>query len=189
MVATGKNEVRILLISGSLRSHSTHAAALRSAVAQGGVGVEAVLYGGMGELPHYNPDLDVEPQPSAVAKLRDELASADAVLFSTPEYAGALPGSFKNLLDWAVGCPAMYGKPVAWVNVSSIASPTGAADAHQSLRKVLGYLNARIVEEACVRVPLSHGDVDSSGELKEAGNRARLAGVLVMLRDFCAGSA
>lgn len=35
----------------------------------------------------------------------------------------------------------MHGKPVAWVNVSS--SPTG--DAHASLAKILGYLNADII--------------------------------------------
>ncbi|WP_306796085.1 NAD(P)H-dependent oxidoreductase [Nocardia sp. XZ_19_369] len=26
-----------------------------------------------------------------------------SVLFCTPEYAGTLPGSLKNLLDWTVG--------------------------------------------------------------------------------------
>ena len=54
------------------------------------------------------------------------------MLFSTPEYAGALPGSFKNLLDWTVGDDqpgSMNGKPVAWVNVS----PRGAEHAHESL--------------------------------------------------------
>ena len=48
------------------------------------------------------------------------------MLFSTPEYAGALPGSFKNLLDWTVGGGETYGMPVGWVNVSGPASPTGA---------------------------------------------------------------
>ena len=44
-----------------------------------------------------------------------------------PEYAGALPGGFKNLLDWTVGGGDLYRKPVAWVDVSS--SATGAASA------------------------------------------------------------
>ena len=61
----------------------------------------------------------------------------------TPEYAGALPGSFKNLLDWTVGGGQTYGMPVAWINVSGAAAPTGGADAHDSLRKVLGYTGAR----------------------------------------------
>jgi NAD(P)H-dependent FMN reductase len=38
-----------------------------------------------------------------VADLRRQIEAADAVVFCTSEYAGALPGSFKNLLDWTVG--------------------------------------------------------------------------------------
>lgn len=38
-----------------------------------------------------------------VADLRAEIHRSDAVVVSSPEYAGALPGSFKNLLDWTIG--------------------------------------------------------------------------------------
>ena len=55
------------------------------------------------------------------------IADADAVMFSTPEYAGALPGSFLNLLDWTIGGGEIYEKPVAWINVAT--SPTGAVKA------------------------------------------------------------
>jgi hypothetical protein len=48
--------------------------------------------------------------------------------------------------------------PVAWTNVSGAAAPTGGAGAHESLRKVLGYSGARIIEEACLRLPLSRDD-------------------------------
>ena len=67
-------------------------------------------------------------------------------------YAGALPGSLKNLLEWTVGDGGTYRKPVAWINVSGPAAPTGGTDAHDSLRKVLGYVHADIVEPACTRV-------------------------------------
>lgn len=111
---------------------------------------------GLGALPHFNPDDDPEGGPidPTVADLRAQIGSADALLFSTPEYAGALPGSFKNLLEWTVGGGETYGMPVAWVNASGPAAPTGAADAHDSLRKVLGYTGSDIVEAACVRVPV-----------------------------------
>jgi len=46
---------------------------------------------------------------------------------------------------------SIYGKPVAWVNVS--AAPVGAADAHESLCKVLGYVHATIIEAACAHIP------------------------------------
>lgn len=143
----------VLLISGSPRSGSTNTAALKTAQAVAPQGLSTRLYGGMADLPHFNPDQDREPLHPAVTDLRAQLKRADAVLFSTPEYAGALPGSFKNLLDWTVG-GEMYQKPVGWINVSSPASPAQAADAYGSLRKVLGYLGAQMVEEACVNIPV-----------------------------------
>ena len=138
---------RILLISGSLRAGSTNTALLRTAQTVAPDGTVALIYEGLGRLPHFNPDDDVEPLHPAVADLQTRIAGSDALLFSTPEYAGALPGSFKNLLDWTVGGGETYGIPVAWINASG--SPTGAADAHRSLRTVLGYTGSDIVEEAC----------------------------------------
>ena len=102
--------VSLLLVSGSLRAGSTNAAVLRTAAALAPDGVETVLYGGMAELPHFNPDDDAEGQPlhPAVAAMRDAVARADALLVCTPEYAGALPGALKNLLEWTVGDAGTY---------------------------------------------------------------------------------
>jgi NAD(P)H-dependent FMN reductase len=172
--------MRILLISGSLRAGSTNSALLRTARAVAPAGVETVLYEGMGALPHFNPDDDAEglPVDARVAELRAALAYADALLVSTPEYAGALPGSFKNLLEWTVGDAGTYRKPVAWVNTSGPAAPTGAADAHDSLRKVLGYVGAEIVEEACVRIPVARSAVGSDGLIADPAIRERAVEVL-----------
>ncbi|HKE79449.1 MAG TPA: NADPH-dependent FMN reductase, partial [Solirubrobacteraceae bacterium] len=142
-------------MSGSLRAASTNTAVLRTAAAVADGGVKTTLYEGMGDLPHFNPDDDREGGPvhAAVAQLRAAVASADALLLCTPEYAGALPGALKNLLEWTVGDAGTYNKPIAWINASGPAAPTGGADAHDSLRKVLGYVHADIVEAACVRIP------------------------------------
>ena len=110
---------RILLVSGSTRGGSANTAALRTMRAVAGRPVTAVLYEGLSTLPAFNPDDDREPLPPAPAELRREIAAADAVVFCTPEYAGSLPGSFKNLLDWTVGGGEMYGKPTAWINVAA----------------------------------------------------------------------
>jgi chromate reductase len=172
--------MRVLLISGSLRSGSTNTALLRTAQAVAPAGVETVLYEGMGTLPHFNPDDDAEGLPVAplVAELRAAIAGADALLLSTPEYAGALPGSFKNLLEWTVGNGGTYRKPVAWVNTSGAAAPTGAADAHDSLRKVLGYVGAQVVEDACVRIPVARDVIGPDGLLSDRALRVQVAEVL-----------
>ncbi len=142
--------LQLLLISGSLRAGSTNTAVLETVGVIAPQGVATVLYGGMGGLPHFNPDDDREGDPvhGAVAELRAQVSAADALLICTPEYAGALPGALKNLLEWTVGDAGTYRKPVAWINVSGGAAPTGAADAHDSLRKVLGYVHADSVEAA-----------------------------------------
>ena len=171
---------RVVLISGSLRRMSTNTAVLRTAQAVTPESVETVLYDGMRTLPHFDPDLDVELLDPAVSALRTTIRHADALLFSTPEYAGALPGSFKNVLDWTIGDDqpgSIYEKPVAWIN----ASPRGAVHAHASLRLVLGYAHARIVEEACIDVPVHNADVTADGLVRDAAARERITSALAEL--------
>jgi NAD(P)H-dependent FMN reductase len=162
----------ILLVSGSLRAGSTNTAALRAIV--GTDGLCATLYEGAGSLPHFDPGHDRDPLPAPVGELRARLAAADAVLFCTPEYAGTLPGSFKNVLDWSVGGGELYEQPVGWINVSAHGSGTGAT---ASLGVVLGYCGCRIVEEACAQVPVARTDVDEDGELTDPDLVARLRAV------------
>jgi NAD(P)H-dependent FMN reductase len=171
---------RILLISGSLRSGSTNTALLSTAVAVAPAGLELVLYREMGRLPHFNPDDDADPLHPEVATLRAQIAAADAVLFSTPEYAGALPGSFKNLLDWTVGGGEIYQKPVAWINASG--APTGAAKAHESLRTVLGYIGTILVENACAHIPVPRDSIGSDGLVADPALRSRLRAVLTAIQ-------
>ncbi len=167
--------MRILLVSGSTRRGSTNTAALRTVQEEAPDGVTAVLYEGLADLPPFNPDDDFPPLPPAVADLRRQLAEADGVLFCTPEYAGALPGSFKNLLDWTVGGAEMYGKPVAWINV---AAEGRGRHAHASLATVLGYVGAAIVEPACAAVPVPRDALGPDGAVVDPPVRAALAGVV-----------
>jgi len=179
--------VRILLVSGSLRSGSTNSAVVRTAHDVAPEGVTTTIYDGLGDLPHFNPDDDVDGEPlapaPAPARLRAKLDGADAVLFCTPEYAGALPGSLKNLLDWTVG-GGTYDKPVAWVNASG--APTGAANAHASLRLVLSYTGTDIVEAACAHIPVARSAVGADGLVADPSVRARLSAVLATLAEHVA---
>jgi NAD(P)H-dependent FMN reductase len=178
----------VLLVSGSLRRHSTNSAALRTAHAVAPDHVQTTLDEGLAELPHFNPDDDAPPLHRAVEHLRAEIRLADAVLFSTPEYAGALPGSFKNLLDWSIGddqVGSIYEKPVAWINTSA----RGAVDAHQSLRTVLGYAHATIVEAACAQIPVTPAMVDEDGLVADHSVRDSIRRVLDTLASSVATAA
>lgn len=173
--------VHLLLVSGSTRAGSTNTAVLRTVQTVAPAGVTSVLYAGLAALPAFNPDDDYAPLPADVADLRREIAAADAVLFCTPEYAGALPGSFKNLLDWTVGGGEMYGKHVAWINAASL--PTRGADAHASLGKVLGYLGTLVVEPACVAISVTRDAVGPDGLIADPIIRARIVAVLETLKQ------
>lgn len=174
----------ILLISGSTREHSTNSALVRTAAVSAPPGVTAVVYPGIDGLPHFNPDLDVSPLPPAVAGLRAAIAAADAVLFCTPEYAGTLPGSMKNLLDWTVGGGEIYGKPAGWVNVAVGGRGTGA---EEHLAMVLRYVGAVAVDGACVRVPLPREAVGPDGIITDPEMRTDLGAALAALAEHARG--
>ena len=113
--------------------------------------------------PHFDPDLDRDPLPAPVAALRDLLAGANAVVLCTPEYAGALPGAFKNALDWTLGSTVFSDKPVAWIKVAADARRGEGAQAE--LATVLRYVQARVLPEACTHVPLDRNAVDADNGL------------------------
>jgi chromate reductase, NAD(P)H dehydrogenase (quinone) len=58
------------------------------------------------------------------------------------------------------------------------AAPTGAADAHDSLRTVLGYAGADIVEGACSRIPIERSLVGAQGMITDDAVRTEIAAVL-----------
>jgi chromate reductase, NAD(P)H dehydrogenase (quinone) len=153
-------QARVLLVSGSTRDRSTNTAALITAAEIAPSQVTAVRYHGLAELPAFNPDDDGERLPAAAARLRREIAESDAVLFCTPEYAGTLPGSLKNLLDWTVGGGEFDRKPAAWINVANPGRGKGAED---TLASVLGYVGADIVQAACRRIPVDRAAIGPDG--------------------------
>ena len=173
--------MRVLLISGSTRNGSTNGAALAAAAALAPRTVTIARYDGLVALPAFNPDDDGERLPEPAAALRDEIGRSDAVLFCTPEYAGTLPGSFKNLLDWTVSGGQLYGKPVAWLNVAAAGRGAGA---QETLRMVLGYLSADIVESACRHIPVDRSAIGADGIVTDPAVRAAIAEVLADLIDY-----
>jgi chromate reductase, NAD(P)H dehydrogenase (quinone) len=165
------DRVRILLIPGSTRRHSTNLAAMRTAHELERDEISTHLFTGLADLPLFNPDDDYEPLPRSVVELRRQISLADGVFFSVPEYMGTLPGSFKNLLEWTVGGQEMDGKPVSWINVA----PEGRGDgAQQTLESVLGYLGARPTGPAGRRIITPRKAVDDAGRVEDTELRAEI---------------
>jgi chromate reductase, NAD(P)H dehydrogenase (quinone) len=172
-------DLRILLISGSTRHGSGNTAALRTVQAMAPDGITAEMYEGLAALPAFSPDEDQQP-PGPAAELRARIAAADALLFCTPEYAGTLPGSLKNLLDWTVGGGEIYGKPVGWINVAAGGRGAGA---EEHLAMVLRYVGAVAVERACVRVPVPRDAAGPGGIIADLAIRTALWSAVMALAD------
>lgn len=180
---TPVSSLHILAISGSLRAGSSNTVLLRAAAELAPEGVEITLYNGLGDLPHFNPDLDAEGEdgPPAVADYRARLQSAAGVLISSPEYAHGVPGVLKNALDWVVGSGEFVGKPVALLN----ARPQSTF-AQASLTETLSVMMAQIVAEASVTIPLPSNKIDEAAIMGDAKFADALRAALATFARACA---
>ena len=126
----GRDLVRVLAISGSLRRGSSNGALVSAAAAVAPVGVTVSVFGELADVPPFNPDLDTETVPAGVAHFRAALAACDAILICSPEYAHGVSGVLKNALDWVVSSGELIDKPIALINASAHATASLAALAH-----------------------------------------------------------
>jgi len=155
--------MNILAISGSLQLHSSNSALIREAVAQQSRDVVLHVFQRLGDLPHFNPDLDRDSPAEPVADLRSLARAADALLIASPEYAHEMPGSLKNALDWLVSSGELYGKPAALL-CGSPSSERGKY-AREALQRTLEAQGMSVVLSCTVgmqRVPLGTTGVDST---------------------------
>ncbi|MGA0600579.1 NADPH-dependent FMN reductase [Caulobacter sp. KR2-114] len=149
--------MRVLAICGSLRAASSNRAALEAAIALAPQDMRIVLYDGLAELPHFNPDQDDAP-PARAQALREAIGGCDGLLISSPEYAHGVAGSFKNALDWLVGSLEFPGTPVALINTSPRASLAQA-----QMRETLKTMSANIVDAGSIDLPLMGRGLDGAG--------------------------
>lgn len=152
----------LLCISGSLRADSTNTKLAREA---------ARLYGGdhvFGDirLPLYDGDLETaEGIPEGVTRLADQIAEAEAVVISTPEYNQSFSGVLKNALDWVsrTDNAPWRGKPVALV--SAAAGRAGGARASYALRLAMTPFRPRLLTGPEILVADARNQFDADGRL------------------------
>lgn len=120
-------------------------------------------------LPLYDGDLEVtDGIPAEVQTLADQIAQADAVVISTPEYNKSLSGVLKNALDWVSrteGAP-WADKPVAIV--SAAAGRAGGERSQYALRLCLTPFRPRLLTGPEVLVGECFDHFDAAGRLTSA---------------------
>ena len=171
--------MRILAISGSLRAESTNTILVRAIAALAPVNMDFTFYTGLGDLPHFSPDLDTANPPASVQTLRELLKAADGVLICTPEYAYGMPGTLKNALDWTVSSGNFMNKPV--VALSASPNAVGGERAQASLILTLGALSAQVVDGAKLSVPLVRTKLRANGEISDLATVEALKASLAAL--------
>ena len=136
---------KILAFSGSLRKKSINTGLLRSVVEIGKeIGIEITI-ADISVLPIYNQDLE-DNYPTTITKLKEQIKNADGVIIATPEFNRTIPASLKNLFDWTsrpYGDATWTNKPVATMGATM--GSLGTALAQYDLKKILLYLNARVM--------------------------------------------
>jgi chromate reductase, NAD(P)H dehydrogenase (quinone) len=155
---------KVAVLVGSLRnaSISRKVALTLAGLASSRVKLEIVE---IGELPHYNADLE-ESVPPQWAAFRRAVAESNAVLFVTPEYNRSVPGVLKNAIDVGsrpYGKSAFAGKPAAIVSVSPGALAAFGANHH--LRQSLVFLDMPAMQQPEAYLGGAGALFDESGRL------------------------
>jgi chromate reductase len=117
------------------------------------------------DLPHYNQDDDANQAP-AVERLKAEIASAQGVLFVTPEYNRSIPGVLKNAIDHAsrpYGQSVWAGKPAGVIGIS--VGVIGTALAQQHLRNILAYLDMPTLAQPEAFIQAKEGLFEADGSI------------------------
>jgi len=138
--------MRVLGVSGSLRSDSHNLRLLRAAAELLPPAAELVEFTGLKAIPPFDEDDEGAPG-AAVQEWREAIAQADALLFATPEYNHSIPGALKNAVDWAsrpFATAALRNKPAAVIGTST--GMFGAVWAQAELRKSLAAAGARVID-------------------------------------------
>lgn len=166
--------MRVLGLSGSLRSGSYNGRLLAAAAGSLPAGVRFEAWPHLERVPPYNEDFDTARPPAVVAGLRAELAGSDAILIATPEYNHSVPGQLKNALDWAsrpYPDNSLRGRPAAVVGAST--GLFGAVWAQAEVRKVLEAAGAHVLDRE-LAVGAAHEAFAPDGSLADPALRAAL---------------
>ena len=172
--------MQFLALSGSLRAASTNSALLQGLAAAARPPIHVSLYEGLAALPAFSPDREGDLTPEPVLGFAACVAAADGLVISCPEYVHALPGAFKNALDWLVSRPELIGKPLALVHASRRGD-----DVLVDLRRVLHTVTDRFADHIFLRFDLHKlSPEEIADRLAHPDQVAQLCGFLDDFADF-----
>lgn len=166
-----------MAVSGSLRKDSTNTAVVSAALSCLPSHCEPILYEGLLNLNNFSPDL-AGSEPDSALELKHYANIADAYVFSIPEYAHGIPGSFKNMLDWLVTSGEMIYKPISILNCSP-----HSRYAPEQLREVLKAMDCRVIETASESFPFRGKSLTKDDILQNSNYKELLTALMLTLLE------
>ena len=170
-------DLKVLGICGSLRKASLNMAALRACgeLLPPGMTLQIASIDG---LPMFNQDVLDAGMPDPVRRIREQIAAADGLLISSPEYNFSVPAPLKNLIDWASRAPnqVFQDKPIAIFSASG--GPLGGARVQYDLRRILGQLWGHVLPRPEVFIGNAASKFDAQGRLTDETTRKFLSELL-----------
>ncbi|HVI44639.1 MAG TPA: NADPH-dependent FMN reductase [Chitinophaga sp.] len=173
------DNLNILAICGSTRTFSSNLNLLKAIAVLAGDFFDLHFYDGLTALPPFNPDLDENQPPAEVARFREQVKAADAVIICTPEYAGGVPGALKNAIDWGVSAMTFSPKPVALITAS-----TAGSMGHQSLLGTLLIIESSITAETQLLIPAVRTKVGSDAKITDPATLDQVIQLIVVLKEM-----
>jgi chromate reductase len=178
----------VLGVPGSLRARSLNRALLRAAARLAPDATSVEIFD-LHDVPPYDEDRDEHrgghDTPGAVARLRERLRAADAVVLASPEYNWGASGVIKNAIDWVSRPPAespLRHKPVALMGCSG--GPAGTGRAQLQLRQHLQSLKAYTLPEPEVQLGFAAERFDDALELVDEEVAALVRAQLAALQRW-----
>lgn len=136
------------------------------------------------DLPLYSQDYDADFPPVACG-FKKAITDSDAILFVTPEFNRSIPGGLKNAIDWASrpwGNNSFAHKPAAVIGTSPGA--IGTAVAQQSLRGVLCFCNAPLMNTVEAYIQFKPGLITEDGQVTDPSTEQFLSNYMKEFHAF-----
>ena len=173
-------KIKILTISGSLRTDSSNTKILNALPGLVSENVEYRRYQSLDKLPFFNPGVNEDSE--FVAEFRQMLRTADGVIICTPEYAFGIPGVLKNALDWIVSSAELNGKPVCAISASPLNA--GGDKALASLLLTLEALGAWKNTSASLSIANVKNKMDAAGNITDENLKKTLTKTIHNLTEM-----
>jgi len=134
-------------------------------------------------LPHFDPKRTEQETPPEVIELRERIAQADGVLFSTPEYIFSIPSALKNAFEWCVSTTVFSEKPTGILTASA-----SGEKGHAELQLIMKTLMATFTTDTTLLIQGIKGKINIKGEITDEETKLRLRRFTESFVTLCKGA-